>query len=301
MRFGVEIEIDAFDGRDFLSSPLRPGELPEGVRQVADLVSGLGKEVQTHEWKNNHNNSVWICKPDSSCGVELCSPVLDETEAFEVLEVMDALKADERVSCGDSCAFHVHVDVSDLVDGIPESSARLCSVLAWWIKSEAVFIDAMPDRRKDSRFCRCIGFTDLFSHDERPVPCLAVNKLRDKYLTLNTHHLVSRKRNSIEFRLLEGTKEASVAMPWINLLINFVRGASSYSIPDDYTWLERNDVLEMFLTRDDALWLRGRIGQNRPANSSRFWIARDLALSDSSGREAFFGQTVPFIDPLEDT
>lgn len=301
MRFGVEIEIDSFDGRDFLTRPLRLGELPEGVRQVADIVSDLGKPVQVHDWKNNHNNSVWICKPDSSCGFELCSPVLDESELSEVSEVMDALKSDSRVNCGDLCAFHVHIDVSDLVGEIPEASSRLCSVLSWWIKSEAVFADAMPDRRKDSRFCKCIGFTDLFSHDEKPVPCLVVDKLKDKYLTLNTHHLTARKRNSIEFRLLEGTKDSSVAVPWVSLLLNFVRKSSSMAIPENYRWLERSEVADMFLAAADMDWLTRRINQNRPSSASKFWAARDSALSVQADSGTFFGRTAPFIVASRDT
>ena len=289
MRFGVEIEIDDFEGRDFLLNPLRPGELPSGVDHVASIVSGLGKEVQVHGWKHNHNNSVWVCKPDSSCGLELCSPVLDESKIHEVSEVLDALRSDEKVRCGDSCAFHVHVDVSEMIDGIPESSERLCSALSWWVKSEPVFLDSVPDRRKDSRFCRCIGFTDLFSHEEKPVPCFAVNKLKDKYLTLNTHHLVSRKRNSIEFRILEGTKDSSLAVSWISLVLNFVRGASATPIPDDYRWLEWDEVLDMFLSQEDRLWLLRRIAHNRPSRSSRFWMARDRMLYGPSESNPFFG------------
>jgi hypothetical protein len=167
MRFGVEIELDAADGRDFAVRPLVYGEMPAGYDRVVRIVSGLGMEIQHHGWKHNHNNSVWICKPDSSCGMELCSPVMDESEMGDLARVMDVLAADPVLTSGPNCSLHVHVDVSDLVEGIPESSGSLCSVLAWWVKCEPFMLESVPDARRNSRFCRCIGMTDLFDHEER--------------------------------------------------------------------------------------------------------------------------------------
>jgi hypothetical protein len=274
MRFGVEIELDATDGRDFAAKPLIYGEMPAGYDRVVRIVSGLDMEIQHHGWKHNHNNSVWICKPDSSCGMELCSPVMDESEMSDLVRVMDALAADASLTSGPNCSLHVHVDVSDLVDGIPESSASLCSVLAWWVKCEPFILESVPEARRNSRFCRCIGMTDLFDHEERVVPCLAVSKLRDKYLSLNTHHLVARKRNSIEFRVLEGTKDSSLVSSWVDFVLNFVRRASSVGPPDNYRWASVEEFAGLVGDGPHKEWIRGRIGENSLSNSLRFWSAR---------------------------
>lgn len=300
MRFGVEIELDAFDGRDFAAQPLGHGEMPAGASEVADIVAGLGYEVQTHGWKHNHNNSVWTCKPDSSCGIELCSPVLDEGGIPDVLRVMSALKTDPRVSAGEDCAFHVHVDVSEIVSGMPELSVPLCSVLAWWIKSEPIMLDSVPARRRSSRFCKCIGFTDLFDHEEKVLPCMAVGKLRDKYLTLNTHHLVARKRDSIEFRIMEGTVDPELAGPWIGFLLNFVGKASAAPMPDDYRWVSIGELDRLVESEDFSRWIRARILENSEGERSRFWRARLAAELPRLGGRPFFGRTASFLGPLRD-
>lgn len=293
MRFGVEIELDATDGRDFSSCPLAPGEMPKGADSVARAVSSLGLEIQTHGWKYNHNNSVWVCKPDSSCGMELCSPVLDESQIDEVLVVVDALAAADEITSGPKCAVHVHVDVSSMITGIPESSEDLCSVLAWWVKSEPVMLDSVPARRRNSRFCRCIGLTDLFDHDEKVVPCLAVGKLSEKYLTLNTHHLVARKRKSIEFRILEGTKDSELVGEWIRFVLNFVGRARLAGMPNDYRWISESEVGRLIESDRCSGWLHERILENATEDSSRFWLARHEHEMGLPARPVIFGRTAP--------
>lgn len=295
MRFGVEIELDATDGRDFAARPLAYGEMPAGYDRVMRLVSGLDMEIQCHGWRHNHNNSVWICKPDSSCGMELCSPVLDESRIEEVSRVMGALSADPELTAGPNCSLHVHVDVSGLLEGIPESSSPLCSVLAWWVKCEPFLLESVPHSRRNSRFCRCIGMTDLFDHDERVVPCLAVSKLRDKYLSLNTHHLVARKRYSIEFRLLEGTKDPSLTSSWVGFVLNFVRRASAEAVPDDYRWVSFDRFTSLVGSDHHMRWIEGRIAANFHGDSLRFWRA-----VRASGK-CIFGRTPPLIAALVDT
>jgi hypothetical protein len=288
MRFGVEIELDSTDGRDFAARPLAPGEMPEGSERVASIVSGLGLEIQTHGWRHNHNNSVWICKPDSSCGMELCSPVMDESRMGELVAVMDALAAAAELTAGPRCSLHVHVDVSHMVGGIAEASDSLCSVLAWWIKSEPLMLASVPPARRNSGFCRCIGMTDLFDHEERVVPCLAVSKLRDKYLSLNTHHLVERKRNSVEFRILEGTKDSSLASSWIGFVLNFVRRASARPAPENYRWVDLDGLRSLVDSDAHMGWIESRIGENFHGDPGRFW-------------GAIFGRTPPYISTLVDT
>lgn len=274
MRFGVEIELDATDGRDFAARPLAYGEMPAGHEKVVSIVRGLGMNIQSHGWRHNHNNSVWICKPDSSCGMELCSPVMDESEISDLVRVMDAMATDVALTSGPQCSLHVHVDVSDLIEGIPESSGSLCSVLAWWVKCEPFMMDSVPESRRNNRFCKCIGLTDLFDHEEKVVPCLAVSKLRDKYLSLNTHHLVARKRNSIEFRLLEGTKDSSLVRSWISFILNFVKRAATAGAPDNYRWAASKEFANLVGDSSHMDWINTRIQENCRPNSLLFWRSR---------------------------
>jgi len=293
MRFGVEIELDALDGRDFAALPLSPGEMPAGLDLVARIVSDLGLEVEVHSWRHNHNNSIWACKPDASCGMELCSPVLDESRLGEVCAVLEALNSRREITAGPNCSIHVHVDVSPFLGSSPKVSDSLGSVLAWWIKCEPVLLDSVPSRRKESRFCRCIGFTDLFDHEDEVEPCVLANRLKDKYLTLNTHHLMAKKRNSIEFRILEGTKNPLLCASWVRFVLNFVKKSSAAGLPSDYTWLSLEQVESLLDSYECSSWLRWRILENSAGSQSRFWRARSDRELQSFPTGASFGRETP--------
>lgn len=293
MKFGVEIELDALDGRDFAARPLSPGEMPAGLDLVVRIVSDLGLEVEAHSWRHNHNSSIWVCKPDASCGMELCSPVLDESRLGEVCAVLEALNSRPEITAGPNCSVHVHVDVSPLLGSSIEASDSLCSVLAWWVKCEPVLLDSVPARRKESRFCRCIGFTDLFDHEDEVIPCVLVNKLKDKYLTLNTHHLMARKRNSIEFRILEGTKDSFLCSSWVLFVLNFVKKSSVAGLPSDYTWLSLEHVESLLDSGACSAWLRQRILENSAGSHSRFWRVRSDRELQRLPAGANFGRTSP--------
>lgn len=293
MRFGVEIELDASDGRDFALKPLAPGEMPKGHDLVVKAISDLGLDIEAHGWKHNHNNSIWVCKPDSSCGMEVCSPVLDDGRIDEVLAVVDALDSIKELTSGPNCSLHVHVDVSSMLSGPPESSEELCSVLAWWVKCEPVMLDSVPGRRKNSRFCRCIGMTDLFGHEEKVIPCMTVSKLSEKYLTLNTHHMVARKRSSIEFRILEGTKDSSLVREWVNFVLNFVSRSREAGMPEDYRWVSRDEVCDLVESEESVRWLLKRTMENILDAPDGFWRSRAAFEAEFLSESSIFGRRDP--------
>jgi len=295
LRFGVEIEIESFDGRDFSSKPLAPGEMPSGAEEVSNLISRIGLEVECHAWGHDHNNFHWVCKPDSSCGIEVCSPVVDRSRVEDIRPVIEALASHPKVKCGRNCSLHVHIDVSEFVGASPESSESLGSVLAWWVKSEPVMVDCFPARRKNSRFCRCIGMTDIFDSDERVVPCRAVSKLRDKYLTLNTNHMVSRKRKSIEFRLMEGTLDFSLVRLWVEFLFCFVESAAARGMPNDYCWLDPGEVVNLLGSEYALPWMRPRVVKNLFDAPTPFWLERARIEYRKYLRMGFFGENRSFI------
>ena len=117
-RFGVEIELNSFDKRDFRNNPLRRGELPQGIHYVGNLIADLLKEkVQINRWRVNasQNNNEWIVKTDASCGIEVCSPVSRGWHGLKrVCQVVDLFARDPRIEVGSNCAFHVHTEVKDL-------------------------------------------------------------------------------------------------------------------------------------------------------------------------------------------
>ena len=86
---GVEIELN-----------LIKENLKETIDYACCLVENLGLNCLSQGWSYNHNNTVWICKPDSSCGIEVCSPVLEDL--FDLKKVLDVFKSDSKIKV-DAC------------------------------------------------------------------------------------------------------------------------------------------------------------------------------------------------------
>ena len=267
-KFGIEIELNSFDQRDFKKNPLAKNEKPEGIDYLFDLLKCNNYKVELRGWQNNHNNNEWICKPDASCGIELCSPVSDSFE--EIKSVIDLLSKDSKIKIDDRCSLHVHVDVSDCIEKNNflldfEKSDKLGSIISWWIKCEAVFFDSFPTKRKNNKYCQCIGLSDILSVNDINTKKL-INVLgQNKYYSLNTYHLSKIDRLSIEFRLAEGEAclDSNLAVNWINFLINFIDCSINKGMPSDLCWIDPVEVFK-FLQLDIILakWFLERLMTN---------------------------------------
>lgn len=250
-RFGVEIEINAFDMR---SRPFVEGDLPEGIQYVGNLIQKITEErVLIHAWGNDHHNDVWIVKPDGSCGMEVCTPVMKGWNGLiRTCKVIDEFSKNEKITSDQRCSFHVHVDVSDL------NEWQLASVITWWVKCEPVFLDSVPACRKKNQYCQCLGQTDIFDNIEDglfPPEVLLVKLGRCKYYTINTFHYHNKKRKTIEFRIMDNEccLDPWMAKNWIRLIIHFVESAIKRGIPiryefgnkwSGYSWLDPFDVFD---------------------------------------------------------
>jgi len=260
-RFGVELEINAFDGR---SRPFdyELGNLPKGIFYVSWLVQKVVKDkVFIQKWGNNHNNDSWILKPDSSCGIEVCTPVLKGIDGVKkVSAVVDAFSNDNNIKADQRCSFHVHVDVHDL------SVDQVASVISWWIKCEYVFMNMVPIKRKRNRYCQLLSFSDIV--DEVECHIISSNALINsigvhKYYSINTYHFINNKRQTIEFRIMDASACLNYfdAKNYILFLLHFVNITSKLPLLKNYeknnqmtgyAWLDFNKVMELLGFDDDS-------------------------------------------------
>lgn len=268
-RFGIEIELNSLDSRDFVKNPLGKGERPEGMERVSSVLRGIDVDCEVHDWRYNHDPKVWSCKPDNSCGMELCSPVMGMEEIDSMVAVMDALAGDDSLKTDSRCAFHAHLELSTTA-----CDSSLGSILAWWIKCEHVFMDFAHPSRKNNRYCRPIGITDIVDSEDVVSSEILFKKLSSKYLSLNTFHIFNRRRASIEFRIAEGTKDSEFARAWIEILVCFAERAEAAGLPGDYLWMHPREVLE-FLDLDRGLQEKflERLVSNCRADASEFFSA----------------------------
>lgn len=252
-RFGVEIEINSFDMRD---RPLgfEDGKLPEGIHYVGNLVQKITQDrVLIHKWGNDHDNDIWIIKPDGSCGMEVCTPVFKGWNGImRTCRVIDGFSKDPKITADNRCSLHVHLDVSDL------SEMQLASVISWWIKCEPVFLDSVPSRRKKNQYCQILGQMDMFDDVEEgllPPESLCKRIGHCKYYTLNTFHYQNKKRKTIEFRIMDNEccLDPWMAKNWVRLILHFVEQSVARGMPinyepgnhwSGYCWLDPLDVFE---------------------------------------------------------
>ncbi len=248
-RFGIEIELNAFDGRN---RPENKDALPAGIESVGELVSSvLTTSVNVLPWQHTHNNNNWIIKPDSSCGMEVCSPVLKGWKGLEqVVRCAEAFNQ-HKIKSDHRCSLHVHVNVHDC------SKYEVASMVAHWIKCEAVFIDSVPANRKRSRYCQVVGLCDMFDIETTPNPQNILDKMgQSKYFTLNNHHFSKDMRSTIEFRIAENDAciDPIFVKNWARLVVHFCDMAKKLPVPPKYEpgkpwtslcWLDPIDVFRM--------------------------------------------------------
>lgn len=250
-RFGAEIEINAFD---MLNRPFYKNDLPKGIEYVASLVNKtICETVIIHKWGNDHHNSCWIVKPDGSCGMEVCSPVVKGWNGvIKICKVIDEFAKDSQITADPRCSFHVHVDISDL------SEAQIASVITWWVKCEPVFMDAMPFYRKCNEYCQFIGQSDIFEVVEDGLfsnESLIKRMGQSKYYSVNTYHYGNKNRKTMEFRIMDNEccLNPWMAKNWLRLILYFVDRCINKGLPIDYIegdkwsgycWLDPVDVFE---------------------------------------------------------
>lgn len=290
-RFGVEIEVNALDGR---SRPVVEGDQPDGIHLVANVVAQrLSTRVEIHEWASVkfHTNNVWMLKLDGSCGMEVCSPVLKGLVGInEVSQVADALDSSPDVKADQRCSLHVHVEVADL------STEDVATILAHWVKCEYSMLLAMPDGRKRNRYCQVIGMSDIFCAENMATPQMILNRLGSyKYYTANVFHLTRGSRPTVEFRIADhlACTNPSYIRNWIKLLIHFVEVCVEAGYPEQYRpgdsetgllWRKPADMFKFLrFDRPEELcpelaetreWLINRINAHSVSHLGGIWDAQ---------------------------
>jgi hypothetical protein len=248
-RFGIELEINAFDGKN------RPdqGQKPAGIDDVAMIVAKYSTEgTDIREWEHTHNNDVWVIKPDSSCGMEVCTPIYKgATGLGKVCKVVEAFYSSPKIKVDNRCSVHIHVEVADL------SEEQLGSTIAWWLKCEPLFMDSVPPHRKRNRYCQYMGFNNIVQCETKISAKELIRKVGNvKYHSMNTKQLLAGGRKTIEFRIIEGDgcKDPYLIKNWTRLIVHFVEMTCRKPFPEPYQegnpmsgfcWLDPQDVFKV--------------------------------------------------------
>ena len=238
-RFGVELELNTLNGV-IVKLKENKKENPFGADKVACIINRTTKKpVEIHGWSMTHNNNFWVVKPDSSCGIEVCSPVVKGWEGLSSIMRVAKAFADNDIRADKRCSLHVHVNIADL------TKTQLATVMAYYIKCEHIIFDSLPENRKNNKYCQFIGNTDLFSTDfDMNIENIIYFLSLSKYNSINAFHFMNgggfeiknNTRKTIEFRVAESDAclDPFFIKNWVRFLIHFVEMTKNLPYPKRY-------------------------------------------------------------------
>ncbi len=227
-RIGVEIE---YNSADMINRSRGENDLPVGIYEIANHVkNAIKKTVDVTKWQYTHNNHNWAVKPDSSCGLEVCSPPLITRAALrEINSVVNYLSSQKNTSADYRCSLHVHVEIADFTE------SQIVLLLKKWISAELFFYLLVNPTRWINQYCMPIGFSCEFDTEQNYFYSNLLLKLSEsKYYSANLYHYGKNKKKTIEFRLMgnEACLSSDDAENWCKILVCFVDRVSKFAGAD---------------------------------------------------------------------
>jgi hypothetical protein len=252
-KFGCEFEFST----DFI-------DFAEIVTPIVKRVCGKNRLKVLNECYRSINNLVkWHVKADASTQVEFCTPVSSLIKLEDIEQIVRALQA-KRIKISENDSFHVHVGSSDL---------NKKSLLALWLRYERIIYALFPKhRRNNNTFCtRAIQDEPLSNELVAHYFKNAMTSTEDHHsgISFTYHKQNGSSRNTVEFRLAEGTLNMRLIRNWIAFLLYLVEKSKNKQALEDRLCEEvlpvRLSALETMIQEldieDEKLikWLRFRL------------------------------------------
>lgn len=281
-RIGVELEYNTFDR---LSRSNSENNLPNGIYIFGDIIKNtLGKVVDINKWHQTNNNTNWIVKPDSSCGLEVCSPPEQPHHALlEIKKVIEGLLTNKSITADNRCSLHVHVEVADFDDN------DLSFLVTKWIHFEPFFYFLTKKNRWINRYCKPLGFFYAFNDDNKinMKKCMDILS-ENKYFAINFYHYKKEKRKTIEFRIMgnDACLDVDDTINWCKLILCFVERCKleqhQNSTLEDLSYKNLDEVFEflrMYSFFDDQsvmMWILSKMNDILHQDTKDSYIWNDI-------------------------
>jgi len=209
--FGIEIEFIT-DGTNSQSQIAQ--ELNRAFRSVT---------IESEGW-NHTTRDHWKIVTDSSCGLELVSPILTGSKGLKQAQrVIDTLSMIEGVTVNRSCGIHVHVGCADI------TANGMKNVILQYAKNERLINSVLAPSRRDTRWARqLVGnnsrYTDMNSLktalDGADTCTQIISLMSGRYQTVNVQ--CWNRQRTVEFRQHGGSLDSEKIMNWVVFLLNTV-------------------------------------------------------------------------------
>lgn len=170
---------------------------------IVDIINNLsenGIEVRQESY-NHETRSWWKMTTDSSCGMELVSPILNDLTYRSTRAAMSSI-VNGGGTVNRQCGFHVHIEPS-----IPTDRDDALQVVDLYNQAfDSILRPMLSASRLDNQYCRRFDVDDYPDDDDEDNRYVAVN-------------LTSLSRyGTIEFRQHQGTLNSTKALAWMQMM-----------------------------------------------------------------------------------
>jgi hypothetical protein len=192
------------------------------VSKAVTEIYGRHKLRAREGWyKSTNNFNQWHLKTDSSTLSELCTPVSNCSNIKQIQNVLSKIGRNKDVKITNNDSFHVHMDIKDI---------NRENVLILWLKYERIIFSLFPSHRRNGN-TYCARIMDSHLKKGKQVSEFFKSALE---VTWDHHSAISffffkknkkrrkRGRNTVEFRLGEGTTDKVFIHNWLSFLLHFL-------------------------------------------------------------------------------
>lgn len=195
-------------------------------------VYGKNRLRAQRTWYKSSNNFIqWHLKIDNTTLSELCTPVSNYSMLKKIRSVLTKIGKNKNVKITKNDSFHVHMDVRDISKE---------NILILWLKYEKLICALFPSHRRNrNSYCeRSVNHHLKTSRQVSEYFKDALEKTLDHHSAIsfyfykkNNKNKRRKCRNTVEFRLGEGTTDSSFIRNWVVLLLHFLECCKKMKSP----------------------------------------------------------------------
>ena len=218
------------------------------LNRMAEIVYSLTNQSATvRNYGHTHgNHDRWECKPDSSCGTELVSPILKGPAALKIAaEILPGLQSAD-FCFGTTCGQHVHVEIADF------SSEQAGILAAYWMKVERFILNGTPVHRRQNQYCKLLThFNSNINPTQQYAPTHVFTSMTRGRNAINFQNWNATSGGTVEFRFGEMTFDPEVIKNRVRFLIWLVEMCKILPPPQNLKWMTPKETLSIFNLWDD--------------------------------------------------
>lgn len=257
-KFGVELEFtsESPNNREFLKN-----NIASCLREL-----GYNHNVEVRDWEHtNNNNGIWVCKTDSSCGYEVCTPPLKGSQELKLLGEVCKKLEEAGAKYNQTCGLHVHLSLADF------TNEQFYTMLMYWIKNEHNVMNAHPRHRQQNiRYCSpAVTRIQDWESDVQYQGRQLYREIKNHRGAINVRYWECRK--TVEWRMGEMSLDAESVKNRIRFLIWFVDVCKHLPPPENLNLFHPSQMMRLLgLLEDESGYIQKIFS---PAvESMRQWI-----------------------------